>query len=45
MLSRRLADLTAAGFLTKSAVARGERGRYPLTELDLGTIPVLVEPG
>lgn len=45
VLSRRLADLTTAGFLTKSTVARGKQGRYSLTELGLATIPVLVELG
>lgn len=45
VLSRRLADLTAAGFLTKSQVARGKQGRYSLTELGLAIIPVLVELG
>lgn len=42
-LSRRLADLTTAGFLTKTAADRGKQGRYRLTELGLATIPVLVE--
>lgn len=45
VLSRRLADLTTAGFLTKSQVSRGMQGRYSLTELGLGVIPLLVELG
>lgn len=45
VLSRRLADLVAAGFLTKSEAARGKQGRYSLTELGLGTVPLLVELG
>lgn len=45
VLSRRLADLTAAGFLSKSDVARGKQGRYSLTERGLATIPLLVELG
>ena len=45
VLSRRLADLTASGFLTKTQTARGKRGRYSLTELGLSTIPLLVELG
>lgn len=45
VLSRRLSDLTAAGFLTKTEVARGKQGRYSLTELGLATIPLLVELG
>lgn len=45
VLSRRLTDLTAAGFLTKSSVTRGKQGRYSLTELGLATVPVLVELG
>lgn len=45
VLSRRLADLTASGFLAKTEAARGKRGRYSLTELGLSTIPLLVELG
>lgn len=45
VLSRRLADLTAAGFLAKSQVSRGRQGRYSLTERGLGVIPLLVELG
>ena len=45
VLSRRLADLTTAGFLTKTEVARGKQGRYSLTELGLATLPVLVALG
>ena len=45
VLSRRLADLVASGFLTKTAVARGKQGRYSLTELGLSTVPLLVELG
>lgn len=45
VLSRRLADLTTAGFLTKSQVGRGMQGRYSLTELGLSALPVLVELG
>lgn len=45
VLSRRLSDLVAAGFLTKTGVVRGKQGRYSLTELGLATIPLLVELG
>lgn len=45
MLSRRLRDLTAAGFLTKDEVPRGKQGCYSLTELGLSALPVLVELG
>lgn len=45
VLSRRLADLTAAGFLTKTEAARGKQGRYSLTELGLAAVPLLVELG
>ena len=45
VLSRRLADLVDAGFLTKSDVTRGKQGRYSLTELGLSVIPLLVELG
>lgn len=45
VLSRRLSDLTAAGFLSKTEVARGQQGRYSLTELGLDTIPLLIELG
>jgi DNA-binding HxlR family transcriptional regulator len=45
VLSRRLTDLVAAGFLTKSEVARGRQGRYSLTELGVATIPLLLELG
>lgn len=42
VLSRRLADLVQAGFLTKDEVGRGRQGRYRLSELGLAVIPVLV---
>lgn len=45
VLSRRLTDLTASGFLSKTEVSRGQQGRYSLTELGLDTIPLLVELG
>lgn len=45
VLSRRLSDLVAAGFLTKTGVARGKQGRYCLTELGLATIPLLIQLG
>ncbi len=45
VLSRRLAHLVASGFLTKTAVTRGQQGRYSLTELGLSTVPLLVELG
>ncbi|GAB46381.1 putative HxlR family transcriptional regulator [Gordonia terrae NBRC 100016] len=45
VLSRRLADLTASGFLSKTEVSRGRQGRYSLTQLGLDTIPLLVELG
>ena len=45
VLSRRLADLVEAGFLTKSEVARGKQGRYSLTEQGLATVPLLIELG
>lgn len=45
VLSRRLADLVEAGFLTKSEVSRGKQGRYSLGELGLAAVPVLVELG
>ena len=45
VLSRRLSDLTAAGFLTKSSVGRGKQGQYSLTELGINTLPLLVELG
>lgn len=43
VLSRRLADLTQVGFLTKAEASPGKQGRYSLTELGLQTIPVMVE--
>lgn len=43
VLSRRLADLTAAGLLVKSAAPRGKQGRYSLTELGISTLPLMVE--
>ncbi|WP_368823419.1 winged helix-turn-helix transcriptional regulator [Kocuria arenosa] len=43
VLSRRLADLTEAGFLTKTEAPRGKQGRYSLTELGIRTIPLMVE--
>ncbi|WP_312180901.1 helix-turn-helix domain-containing protein [Arthrobacter sp.] len=43
VLSRRLADLTTAGFLTKADTAPGKQGQYSLTELGLQTIPLMVE--
>ena len=45
VLSRRLADLTAEGFLNKSEVGRGRQGRYSLTERGLDVIPLLAELG
>lgn len=45
VLSRRLADLTAAGFLGKTQVGRGQQGRYSLTERGLDSLPLLVELG
>ena len=45
VLSRRLADLVDAGFLTKNEVARGKQGRYSLTEQGLATVPLLIELG
>lgn len=41
VLSRRLTDLTTAGFLTKAKAPRGKQGRYSLTELGLQTIPLM----
>lgn len=43
VLSRRLADLTSAGFLVKTEAPRGKQGRYSLTELGIRTIPLMVE--
>lgn len=43
VLSRRLADLTAAGLLVKSPTPRGKQGRYSLTELGIATLPLMVE--
>ena len=43
VLSRRLTDLTEAGFLTKADAPPGKQGRYSLTELGLQTIPLMVE--
>lgn len=43
VLSRRLADLTAAGLLTKSEAPRGKQGRYSLTELGVATVPLMIE--
>lgn len=43
VLSRRLADLVKAGFLTKADASPGKQGKYSLTELGLQTIPVMVE--
>ena len=45
VLSRRLADLTASGFLTKEKVSRGQQGRYSFTALGLDTMPLLIELG
>lgn len=45
VLSRRLADLVEAGFLTKTEAPRGKQGRYSLTELGISTAPLLVELG
>lgn len=45
VLSRRLADLVEAGFLTKNEVARGKQGKYSLTEQGLATLPLLIELG
>lgn len=41
VLSRRLADLVEAGFLTKTEAPRGKQGRYSLTELGLRTVPLM----
>ncbi|MGO1539932.1 MAG: winged helix-turn-helix transcriptional regulator [Leucobacter sp.] len=43
VLSRRLTDLTQAGFLTKADASRGKQGKYSLTELGLQTIPLMAE--
>ena len=43
VLSRRLADLVKAGFLTKMEVERGSAGRYSLTEDGIQTVPLMVE--
>ena len=43
VLSRRLSDLTRAGFLTKADTSPGKQGQYSLTELGLQTIPLMVE--
>lgn len=43
VLSRRLADLTRAGFLTKADASPGKQGKYSLTELGLQTIPLMAE--
>ncbi|GAA2028439.1 hypothetical protein GCM10009720_05260 [Yaniella flava] len=43
VLSRRLTDLTEAGFLTKADALLGKQGRYSLTELGLQTIPLMVQ--
>lgn len=43
VLSRRLTDLTTAGFLTKTEAPRGKQGRYSLTELGLQTIPLMMQ--
>ena len=45
VLSRRLTDLVAAGFLTKDDVTRGKQGRYSLTEQGMATVPLLIELG
>jgi len=45
VLSRRLTDLEAAGFISKTEVERGKRGRYSLTELGIQTVPLMVEMG
>ena len=45
VLSRRLTDLVAAGFLTKDEVTRGKQGRYSLTEQGMATVPLLIELG
>nr|WP_300336674.1 helix-turn-helix domain-containing protein [Actinomyces sp.] len=45
LLSRRLADLTAHGFLTKQEAPRGKQGRYCLTALGIATVPLLIELG
>ena len=42
VLSRRLTDLVAAGFLTKDDVTRGKQGRYSLTEQGMATVPLLI---
>lgn len=43
VLSRRLSDLVKAGLLTKKEVARGNPGRYSLTENGIQTVPLMVE--
>lgn len=45
VLSRRLADLVAAGFLSKAEAPRGKQGCYRLTDLGRDAVPVLVELG
>ena len=45
VLSRRLTDLVAAGFLSKTEASPGKRGRYSLTELGLAAMPLLIEMG
>lgn len=45
VLSRRLADLVTAGFLTKTQVTRGKQGNYSPTALGLSTAPLLLELG
>ncbi|MBB0968369.1 helix-turn-helix transcriptional regulator [Dietzia aerolata] len=45
VLSRRLADLVRAGFLTKMEVERGRAGRYSLTEDGIQTVPLMFELG
>lgn len=43
VLTRRLKDLTEAGFLTKAEVARGHQGRYSLTAKGISALPLLAE--
>lgn len=45
LLSRRLKDLTTAGFLRKEEAPRGKQGRYSLMELCIATVPLLVALG
>lgn len=42
-LSKRLGDLVSLGMLTKEDAPRGKQGRYSLTELGIGLVPLLFE--